>query len=200
MIQNSDATFDFLILASRMQKRNDSFVIPEIHLFAYLSCLLWLYRCQAVSDWGYSFVGTEFGAPFCVEIDSAATDLLERGYIQRIDGRFQITELAKQRIEIFTTLEMNFDRLECLNAACSSTSFLSTGMVRHAMLQEPELRRSQDRPSSRKLLEESAISQIYAQFDVLKSAIARPTNDLRLPAVVWLTALKKSTESNYATE
>ncbi|MFH1130935.1 MAG: hypothetical protein V1754_06340 [Pseudomonadota bacterium] len=186
---NPDATFDCLFVANRLQIQRSSFSVQEVHLFTYLACLLWLYREMVVSDWGYEFVGTELGAPFSRDIDTALKELLERGYFRRIHDRVRLTELAEQPLRVFSELTINQERAECLQAACSSTALFSVGMVSNALAKEPELMRAKALPSSRLLLEDSARSQLYVQFDALRKAVSQRSNDLRLPAIVWLTAL-----------
>ena len=88
---NPDATFDCLFVANRLQSQRSSISVQEIHLFTYLACLLWLYRERAVSDWGYKFVGTEVGAPFSREIDTALKELLERGYFRKAHDHIRLT-------------------------------------------------------------------------------------------------------------
>lgn len=187
-----NATFDCLLVARRLQAQGAAFTGPELHLFAYLACLLWLYRKHIVTDWGYSFVGTELGAPYSQEIDSAVRELLRRGLFLRVHGRLRLTELAEQTLEDFSNLEMNLERAECLNAACASVAAFSLGMVTSALAQEPELSRAKALPASRLLLEDAAQSQLYVQFEALRSNLGQRTNDLRLPAVVWLSALYRS--------
>ena len=68
---NPEATFDCLLVAERLRREAGTFTAPELHLFSYLGCLLWLYRGNIAADWGYSFVGTELGAPFSLDIDYA---------------------------------------------------------------------------------------------------------------------------------
>lgn len=184
-----DATFDCLYIAQHLQKQNGSFGIPELHVFAYLACLLWLYRNQPVADWGYIFVGTELGAPFSKEIDTAVNELLERGLFYRVHERLRMTEIAERRLYPYEQLGSNHERIECLQAACASNLAFSAGMVCTALSNEPELRRSKALPANRQLLEEAAQSQLYDQFSVLHRAFVGRSNDLRLPAVTWLTAL-----------
>lgn len=190
-----NATFDCLLVARRLQAQGAVFTGPELHLFAYLACLLWLYREHIVTDWGYSFVGTELGAPYSQEIDSALKELLGRGFFLRVHDRLRMTELAERTLDEFTNLEMNRERAECLNAACASIAAFSLGMVTSALSQEPELSRAKALPSSRLLLEDAAQSQLYVQFEALRSNLDQRTSDLRLPAVVWLSALYRSNAS-----
>lgn len=192
---NPDATFDCLFVAARLQRQTTSFSTQEIHLFAYLACLLWLYRQRAVTDWGYAFVGTDLGAPFSRDIDLAMKELLDRGYLRKVHDRICLTELSKQPLNDLTGLAMNQERGECLQAACSSTAAFSVGMVSSALANEPELSRAKSVPSSRILLEDAAQHQLYAQFKALRNALHERSADLRLPAVVWLSALYRSTKS-----
>jgi len=191
---NPEATFDCLFIIDRLQANRMSLTPQEIHLFAYLGCLLWIYQKRPVEDWGYGFVGTELGAPFSQEIDTSVNELVERGYLRRVHGRVDSTEIASHSLRYLRELAINTERTECLDAACSSTAAFSVGMVSNALTNEPELSRAQALPSSRMLLEETARNQLYEQFDVLRSALDQRGNDLRLPAVVWLSALYQMNE------
>jgi hypothetical protein len=186
---NPDATFDCLFLGHRLQVTAGSFANAELHLFSYLSCLLWLYRRRLISDWGYEFVGTELGAPFSRQVDLAATELLRRGHFLRVGDRLCVTKLAERELADFGQLTLNKDRAECLEASCSSTAAFSVGMVANALTQEPELKHAKALPANRLLLEELGRSQIYRHFDALRAGLSQTSNDLRLPAVVWLGAL-----------
>ena len=191
---NPEATFDTLFVAQRLQIGCATFSAPQLHLVGYLACLLSLYRRQPVTDWGYPFIGTELGAPFSPEIDTAVKELTERGFLSGSRERLQMTGVAEKQLAELRQLALNQERAECLQAACASTSVFSIGMVGSALSQEPELRRAQALPATRLLLEESAQVQLYTQFDALRQALSQRTNDLRLPAVVWLNALYRSSE------
>ena len=191
---NPNATFDCLYVARRLQTQAGAFTAPELHLFAYLACLLWLYKQRAVADWGYFFVGSEFGAPFSQEIGTTVKELLERGYFLRDGAKVRMTEPAEENLRYFGHLALNQERIECLRAACASATAFSIGMVGSALAHEPELSRAQALPRSRRLLEEAGLSQLYDQFDVLRQALHQRGSDLRLPAVVWLAALYQASD------
>jgi hypothetical protein len=195
---NPNATFDCLFIAQRLQSQSVAFTGPALHLFAYLACLLSLYRRNIVSDWGYTFVGTELGAPYSLEIDSAMKDLHGCGFFLQAGGRLSMTTAAELTLNEFAGLEINQDRAQCLEAACSCVSAFSIGMVTSAMSKEPELERSKLVPSSRMLLEDAALSQLYTQFEALRVNLGEQIADLRLPAVVWLSALYRlNSDSDY---
>jgi hypothetical protein len=193
-----EATFDCLFMAARLQRDSGTFTASELHLFAYLACLLWLYRRRATADWGYSFVSTDLGAPFSIDIDGVIRELQSRGYLVRVQERLRTSNTADQQLNVFLGLTLNAERIECLHAACSSTSALSVGMVGSALAQEPELRRARAMPNNRPLLEDTAQSQLYEHFDALHRALNKEDIDLRVPAVVWLSALYRSDDQTVA--
>src|SRR5262245_21378531 len=114
---NPEATFDCLFIIERLQANRTSLTSQEIHLFAYLGCLLWIYRKRSVEDWGDGFVGTELGAPCSQEIDWSINELVERGYVRRVHGRVDSTEIASDSLRYLTALASNAERIECLDAA-----------------------------------------------------------------------------------
>lgn len=191
---NPYAGFDCLSIARRLQQPTGAFAASEVHLFAYLSCLLWLYSRNSVSDWGYNFVATELGAPFSFELDAALKRLTGSGCIIRTEERLIVGEAAAQRLDDFSRLTINRDRVQCLDAACATLSAFSLGMVSNALGSEPELSRAQELRISRRLLEDAGRAQLYEQFSTLRQCLHERTSDLRLPAVVWLTALYRSQE------
>lgn len=191
---NPSATYDCLFIGSYLQRRGNGFSATELHLLSYLSCLLSLYRQMPIADWDYTFVGTEFGAPFSKKIDEAVNELLERNFFQREENRLQITERAEEYARQLSQFLSNQDRTVCLEAACASITAFSIGMVCNALSQEPDLRRAQDTPTDRFLLEDPATSQLYQQFDMLRHALNQQSNDLRMPAVVWLETLYRASE------
>jgi hypothetical protein len=186
---NPDATYDCLLIADRIQHGSGRFATAELHLFAYLACLLSLYRGGTPVDWGYSFVGTELGAPYSLAVDGAVNLLAERGCFLRVGDRFGTTESAGALLRGFSGLAMNRLREECLLAACSCMAAFSVGMVCSALTQEPDLLRASGTPMSRLLLEDAARTQLYSHFDALRGALRETDADLRLPAVTWLAAL-----------
>jgi len=100
-----------------------------------------------------------------------------------------MTTAAEERLATIRSLSLIQRRIQFLDAACASATALSIGMVSTALGSEPELNRSKLLPNTRLLLEDAARQQLYAQFDALRRGIGVENKDLRVPAVVWLTAL-----------
>jgi hypothetical protein len=194
MQPSPEATFDCLLIADCLRHESDTFTAPELHLFGYLACLLWLYRGGTASDWGYSFVGTALGAPYSREIDAAVSALVDAGCFFPADERLRATQAAAEILIDLCQLSLNQERAECIQAACATTAAFSVGMVGNALGQEPELRRARALPLSRLLLEDVARSLVYSHFDALRQALGAGAQDLRVPAVVWLGALYRSSK------
>ena len=195
MDTNVDATFDTLFITRELQEHGSEVGATEIHLFAYLACLLWVYRQRMPDDWGYLFVGTECGAPFSPAIDDAITALKTGGYLIGGGGQLTTRSGVGRRLADFEDLKLNRERRECLYAACSSVAALSLGMIGTALSQEPDLKRAQHLRVARRLLEGGATSQLYDHFRVIRGVLPAPNLDLRVPAAVWLAALYQSEES-----
>jgi len=183
------STFDCLYLGSRLQRWLGGFSAAELHLLAYLACLLSLYHKIPVADWGYGFVGTEHGAPFSLEIKVAAQELENRGFFYSTQDKLQMTVAAEELLKELEGMSLYEERTDCLNAASSSIVAFSVGTVREALNNEPELQRAKQMPTNRVLLEEPGIDIIYEHFGLLREALGDRIKDLRLPAVAWLTAL-----------
>ena len=190
-----DAATDCLIITACLQEADEGVTTPEIHLFAYLACLLWLFRSRPVSDWGYPFVGTKLGAPFSVAIEDSLKELLRRGHLVRREHRLITSPVANEALGNLRSLEGSKPRVECLDAACASAVALSPGIVGSALAYEPDLRRVRQTPVSRALLQEPAQKLLYKQFLALRRALETDSPDLRIPAVVWLTALYRSSDT-----
>lgn len=185
----SDALFDCLYLSQVLQDKSGAFGRYELHIFSYLACLLWLFRNRAVADWGYEFVGTELGAPFAREIDSSLDYLMNGALVVRDGERLRTTGRAAILLQDVVDLELNRDRVECLEAAGACLTAYSMGMVSTALANEPELFRAAINRNSKRLFDESAVDEIYGHFTALKQGLGSRDSDLRVPAVVWLSAL-----------
>lgn len=188
---NPFATFDCLFLARYLQRKLGGFSEAELHLLAYMACLLSLYREEPLTDWGYSFICTKFGAPYSREIAITIEELERRILFLRTKDKFQISNTAEQRLDDLIGLCLYQQRIDCLIAASSSTAAFSIGIVREALNSEPELHRAKKLPANRELFEEPGLRLIYDQFQLLRQALGCQSKDLRVPAVAWLTALFK---------
>lgn len=186
------AAFDSLHVGLYLERVLRNFAEAEVHLFAYLGCLLSLYRKRPVSDWGYGFSGTRNGAPFSVELNESLATLKSAGML-RSEGEFlRLTETGKAECQGLSDLSINQERLACLEGACGCLLTMPVGVVRNALFQEPMLKPAVRLNDARPLLEGPGLSLIYDQFSELSAAIGVNVSDLMLPATVWLTYLSRT--------
>jgi hypothetical protein len=185
---NASAAFDFLFITERLSAKLGTATFGEVHLFAYLSCLLSLFRRQPVAEWGYNFAGLDQGAPFSPELHAAYSDLESAGLVASKGEAFILTPEGKQELESLSDLQQLEFRRPCLEAACDSLLSFPVGMVRNAMSMEPGLRPALRVGGTRPLLDAGAIAQLHEHFDALYTVLGQ-THDLLVPSTVWLTYL-----------
>ena len=165
---NPTAAFDCLSIARRLQSSLKNSAPGEIHLFAYLSCLLSLYGGQAASSWGYSFAGTQHGSPFSPELNGALEDLLALGLLSSEGQYLMVAQEGTEEYGELRRLSQNLMREKYIEAACSSLLSLPVGLIRSALSEEPMLRPSTKLGSTRALLR--------SWFGTPSSAVSRPSN------------------------
>ena len=158
---SSYASFDILFITEELSLKLGTATVGEIHLFAYLGCLLSLFKGQPVADWDYSFAGLESGSPFSPELQQAYTELERAGFVSSTDSNVTVTELGKQQIEIFNSLKIFVSRKSYLSAACASLLSFPVGMVRNAMSMEPGLRPVFSVGGIRPLLALASLEQLH---------------------------------------
>jgi hypothetical protein len=169
-------------------------MVGEVHVFAYLACLMSLYRRQPVSDWGYGFAGTRDGSPFSPEIEEAIRALAATGCFH-FDGReIEITESGKAELSMLQDLSQNRQRIAYLEPACASTLTMPVGIIRHALSQEPTLKPTSRIATTRPLLDGPYLPRLYKQFATLGHTVGISHEDLLIPATVWLGYLWRASE------
>jgi hypothetical protein len=186
----SAAFYDSLYIILRMQEVFGNVFRGELHLLAYLSCLMSLYRGQPVSCWDYFFMKTPNGAPYSPEIDAAIEDLLLNGWIATSGQHLCANERSVDFFHNISELGQNSIRNEFLDAACSSVSGLPIGMIKTAMSLEPELFSAIGATQGRILLDGPGVEILYEQFEALNHILGAGA-ELMVPAIVWLTYLSQ---------
>lgn len=193
---NPYAYYDCLSVTTKLQKALDSVAEAELHLFTYLACLLTLYKNQPASDWEYFYTSTRTGSPFSPAMADAVPHLETTGLLRRANNRyFQITDSGRDEYESLRVLTENSRREIFLEGACSSVLALPVGIVREAVLHEPELHRATKLTSTRALLDGPGLGILYEQFSVLSAAVGVEVKSLMVPSVVWLTYLARFSKS-----
>lgn len=187
-----DAYYDTLAISVKLKSSFESIAPSEIHLFAYLSCLLSLYRGKAVSDWGYEFVATSNGSPFSQEVDNALTFLVREGYLYESNGYLTIVSEGLQDYKELGELLQNRQREPFLDGACASVLAMPIGLIRQAISTDHDMKAAMSFGDTRALLTESSVENLYEAFALLSQEIGVNINDLMVPAVVWLNYLSQA--------
>ena len=189
---NPFASFDCLGLGTRLQGALGDTSDPELHMFAYLSCLLWLYRGHPVSDWGYSFTGTREGAPFSTDMEHALVELATSGHISDDPNHRVVTPGGSELFAELRELTLNRTREPYLEGACSTALAFPPGRVRDALVRQPELKRAHLTGAATQLLDDRTADVMYGQFQQLSQALGVDTHDLMIPATVWVEYLLRA--------
>ncbi len=92
---NPNAYYDCLAICVNLEKHLGNTSITEIHLFAYLSCMLSLFKENPVSMWGYSFSVTSTSHPYSADIDEEIINLINNDCLSRDNDHIKVTELGK---------------------------------------------------------------------------------------------------------
>jgi hypothetical protein len=193
---NPYASFDCLSVGHKLQSVLEDVAEAELHLFTYLACLLSLYRSRPVADWGYQHTSTKSGTPFSYDVANAASQLILSGFFSRTpNGNLQVTDDGSEEYALLLRLSQLNKREAFLEGACSSVLALPVGIVREALLHEPELERATALSSARTLLDGPGLSLLYEQFSALSDAVGVEVKGLMTPSVVWLTYLSRASES-----
>lgn len=186
---NPYACYDTLSVISQTQAATGNAMAGEVHLLAYLACLLSMYRGWAASDWGYVFIRSPRGAPYSSDISSAIENMQASCWIEEAGQHLTLTGAGARMLEALSQLEQNRPRRQPLNAACASTLSVPMGVVRTAVLMEPELRNADELSLVRTLLDGPGVPVLHDQFAAITQVLGANVRNLMVPAVVWLNYL-----------
>jgi len=188
---NPHSFFDSLFIVDRVEKVLGDSTSLEVYLFAYLGCLLALYRNHPTDEWGYSFVGTKMGAPYSMDLEAAIGTSIRRGFLSDKQNRLTLTDAGAAELRFLSHLGQNRLRQVYLEASCSTLLSFPVGMIREGLFNEPGLKASVQLSSTRALLTGPALELVYEQFSELSRAVGVNVEDLMVPAVVWVDYLSR---------
>jgi hypothetical protein len=186
-----DAYYDTLAISAKLAISFESVAPSEIHLFAYLSCLLSLYRGKAASDWGYGFVATANGSPYSPEVADALRFLVREGYLYESNGYLTIISEGLEDYRELGELLRNQEREPFLNGSCGSVLAMPIGLIREAISTDHDMKVAPAFGDTRGLLTDSNVEDLHDAFALLSEQIGVDVNDLMVPAVVWLNYLSQ---------
>jgi hypothetical protein len=186
-----EAFFDSLSLAHKLDNFLDGFKLQEIHLFAYFSSILFLYRGNLVSDWQYKFTVDSNGYPFSSEINEATTRHIQNGIFEFQNNYYTITARGADEFSRFSSLKIFAKREEFLTASCTTSILVPYSETERALLNDSEIEKVKS------LHNESWLDQskIYQKFQEISQSVGISADDLLIPAVTWVNYLSKKQKS-----
>lgn len=185
-----DAYFDAVAIMADAPASILPMTVIEVHLYAYLGCILGLFKGQAVGDWGYPFAVTSEGFPFSVQLENARSVVVARGLVDE-DGEGMMAARRDELVaEIASLLTLGSwgDRRLWLRAATQCALALPVGSIRHAISQTPGIAASVRLGQRRYLLQPDDIDLLYEEYKIVSSVLGSDVKDLLSPAVIWLSA------------
>ncbi len=190
-----ESHFDVLAIMDAVTTHVGSVSRAEVHMFAYLGCLMSLYRQRPVAEWGYAFGVTSHSYPYSGELDTAVDELYGAGGLAFDDAAdaptLVMTTSGRQRWSLLRSLTQYTDRGRVLDAVCASVLALPLGRIRHAVSNDPEIATAAELKHERLLMTEDFIPLLHQQFDALARNVGRAEVDLFVPAVIWLSCLSE---------
>lgn len=185
-----EAYFDCLTVINDAPASVMPMTVIEAHLYAYLGCILGLFKGRAIGDWGYSFAVTTEGFPFSVQFENARKVIIARGLADddnegMLSARYD--EISAEFEKLLTIGSWSERRL-WLRAATECALALPVGSIRQAIGQTPGMAVSIRLGQRRQLLQPDDIDLLYEEIRIISSVLDPGVPDLLSPAVLWLSA------------
>jgi hypothetical protein len=192
------ATFDGLAIVGHLEKPLRGVTNSEVHLLAYLACLLAVSRGRPVSDWNYRFVRSSWGAPYSPDIEAALEEartgaLLEGEEMSRLTGE------GREFLDFLYGRSQHAWRSPYLAGATGSALAIPPGIIRDALRQEPGLRATELHLGAQPLLDKGSLTMLHEHFRALSEAIGPNLTDLMIPSVIWIRYLAEIRRQETAT-
>ena len=183
---NSRASYDLLAISAHLSPIVNRISPAEVHLYAYLSFILYLYNDNPSDDWGYPFAATVLGSPYSADLNEAIEISTRAGLIDARDRLLTISESGSRELELLSTLSQFQRRLEFIEAACSSVLAMPMGLMRAAVNQIPTMKSSRQLQASRYLVDDAALVHLQHQIGSIRDALGSMSEDLLTPAITWI--------------
>lgn len=185
----SYAAFDSLYLVGHLTAGSPKITLPELHVFAYLACLLAVYDGRPVATWGYEFVATENTAPFSKDLLEATESLTSAGLFYGESKLYSLSDDGIQELSNWEKLRRFSDRRRYLRAATDTATALPVNAVAEGISHEPQISLANALNSPRPLLDDAGRTALHSHFEALEKALGRNVSDLIVPAIIWVTFL-----------
>lgn len=185
-----DAYFDVIALLGDAPRSVLPMTIFELHLYAYLACILGLFRGSPTASWGYIFAVTSEGVPFSAELEEARRLLTARSWVsESAEGYIAPqADALPAELEELSSLSGPRRRREYLKVATRCALSLPIGAVRQAVGASPGLAAAAALGQKRLLLQEQDVLVLHDEYEAVCAALETGPRSLLAPAVLWLSA------------
>lgn len=198
MSSRTGSGHDALFISTALSRFAGGAAAVELHLFAYLGCLVSIYDGRNASQWDYSFVATPAGAPYAEALANETQRLRAAGMLLDRGPLLVPSESGTKMLDSLGHLATSQPRTRYLEAACAAASVLPVPTVAHAVATEPGLHNALDARAPRELLGDAELVLVDEQFAAVTEALAEhvtePT-DLLVPTSLWLAYLDASAKT-----
>lgn len=199
------ATFDVLYLAALLERQNAPSRL-ELQTFAYLACLMSVYRGDPASDWGYAFSAVPPTLPFSPAVEAALSDLVTSGRLTRINSdksgavgdAYALTAIGQDDLAFLSELEAFAPRVEFLRAAGKTALFTSPPAVVNSLAYEPQLAQALRLDNPRLLLTQVSSEPLYREFSALVEVLGSEHDELIVPASLYVRFLQQRAQDEVA--
>jgi hypothetical protein len=191
-----EAFYDTLSLAHKLDDYLDGFRDEEIHLFAYFSLLLFLYKKNSLVDWRYKFTINREGYPFSACLNDSIQLHIRNGIFETQDDFYKISTRGVDEFNRFKNMELFKKREEFLNTACTASIAVPYSLTRKALRNEPGLIQARQMNDKRWIIDDNDQMHAYRNFAEISKKIGIDVTDLLIPAVTWINYLNEQAKEN----
>lgn len=186
----SNAHTDVVMLIGEAPRSVSPMSVPELHLYAYLGCLLALLEGVPVADWGYRFTVTREGIPFSADLETARDSAVQRGVILLQERK--LIERGGERFDedfkLYCELEQSARRRAWLRAAVQCALALPVGAIRDAVNRSPGVAEGLHEGRARVLFDYDDVESLYEEFETIRKMLGVKASLMLQPAILWLSA------------
>jgi hypothetical protein len=185
-----EAYIDGLVILNDAPNSIVPISLQMLHLYAYLGCILALFKGTPAADWGYQFAVTSEGFPFSVALDHARATICSRGTADIDEGgqmRPRQPELAAELDAVMQIGSWHHRRVY-LRTATECALALPIGAIRHAVSRSPGVSEAFFLGQRKRLLEPIDTSLLYQEYEIISQVLGGAEQDVLSPAVIWLSA------------
>lgn len=194
-MSRSDSGHDALYISDALYSFAGGAAAVELHLFAYLGCLMSIYDGRSADQWHYSFVATPAGAPYAGALAEETDRLRAAGMLLDQGPLLTLSDQGRELLGSLSDLNSGRSRSPYLEAACAVASVLPLPAVANAITAEPGLKNALAASAPRELLGDAELTLVDEQFGAVTEALAERVSerpDLLVPTALWLGYLNAS--------